>query len=201
MLPEWFFLLPPWLILGLVMGAIASVVVAGVFVVGGRLFPEPSRVGGPRVDGTNRRRTEIREYLRAIDEQFVEDHSVSGEEVAFFLPVRNVAITFDAQAFFRLERQGVFTVLCEYEMPGRHLGRRLPFEVPELEPELDDVDDPISEAFDRLGLDPTATPTAVRTAYRARVKTAHPDHGGDKEQFTRLREAYTVAREHAEASN
>jgi curved DNA-binding protein CbpA len=43
-----------------------------------------------------------------------------------------------------------------------------------------------------------ATSDAVRDAYRAQVKDVHPDHGGDRESFRRLREAYTMAREHAE---
>ncbi|WP_049915908.1 J domain-containing protein [Haloferax mucosum] len=198
MLPEWVSLLPSWLVLGLVVGAIASVVVAGVFVVGGRLFPDREVSRGPRIDGVNRRRAEIREYLSAIDERFAEDRPIHGETVAFYLPDRGVAITFDAQAFFRLERAGVFAVLCEHEMPGGHLGRRLPFDVPELEPELADLDDPISAAFDRLGLSADASSDAVRDAYRKRVKHVHPDHGGNRERFRELREAYTMAREHAE---
>ncbi|WP_416838998.1 J domain-containing protein [Haloferax sp. DFSO52] len=198
MLPEWVFLLPTWLVVGLVVGAVASVVVAGVFVVGGRLFPDRPVSRGPRVDGAGRRRLEIRDFLSTIGERFVEDWSIYGETVAFYLPERHVAITFDAQAFFRLERTSVFAVLCEHEMPGYQLGRRLPFEVPKIEPELADVDDPISEAFDRLGLTPSATTDAVRDAYRSQVKDVHPDHGGDRERFRRLREAYTTAREHAD---
>ncbi len=197
-LPEWVFLLPSWLVIGLVVGAVASVVVAGVFVVGGRIFPDQPVSRGPRVDGAVRRRLEIREYLTSIGEQFVEDRSVYDETVAFYLPERRVAITFDAQAFFRLERTGVFPILCEHEMPGNQLGRRLPFDVPDIEPELADVDDPISEAFDRLGLPSDATSDAVRDAYRSQVKEAHPDHGGDRERFRRLREAYTMAWEHAD---
>ncbi|KAB1196959.1 MULTISPECIES: J domain-containing protein [Haloferax] len=198
MLPEWVFLLPTWLVVGLVVGAVASVVVAGVFVVGGRIFPDPSVSRGPRVDGAGRRRLEIRDYLSTIGERFVEDWSIHGETVAFYLPERHVAITFDAQSFFRLERTSVFAVLCEHEMPGNQLGRRLPFEVPKIEPELADVDDPVSEAFDRLGLATDATADAVRDAYRSQVKDVHPDHGGDQERFHRLREAYTTAREHAD---
>lgn len=198
-LPEWVFLLPPWLLVGLAAGAVASVVVAGVFVVGGRVFPERRVSRGPRVDGTGRRRHEIRDYLTAIDERFVEDRLIRGETVAFFLPDRGVAITFDAQAFFRLERAGVYAVLCEHEMPGGQLGRRLPFDVPDIEPELADLDDPVSAAFDRLDLPANASSDAVRDAYRARVKDVHPDHGGDRERFRELREAYTMAREHAES--
>ncbi|AFK18506.1 J domain-containing protein [Haloferax mediterranei ATCC 33500] len=198
MLPEWVFLLPSWLVVGLVVGAIASVVVAGVFVVGGRLFPDRQVSRGPHIDGVGRRRLEIRDYLTAIDERFVEDRPIHGETVAFYLPERGVAITFDAQAFFRLERAGVFAVLCEHEMPGSQLGRRLPFDVPDLEPELADLDDPISAAFDRLDLPVNASSDAVRNAYRKQVKDVHPDHGGDRERFRELREAYTMAREHTE---
>jgi hypothetical protein len=197
-LPEWLSLFPPWLLVGLGLGVVASVAVAGVFVVGGRLFPGEPHTSGPRVDGTDRRRAEIRDYLRRIDERFHEDHSVYGRTVAFYLPERDVAITFDAKAYFVIERAGGFAVLCEHEMPAIHLGRRLPFEVPDLEPELADLDDPVSAAFDHLELPATADSDAVRTAYRDRVKSVHPDQGGDREEFQRLRDAYQIAKDHAD---
>ncbi|MFC5366223.1 J domain-containing protein [Salinirubrum litoreum] len=198
MLPEWLSLFPPWLLVGLGLGVVASVAVAGVFVVGGRLFPGQSHATGPRVDGTDRRRAEIRDYLRRIDERFHEDHSVYGHTVAFYLPERDVAITFDAQAYFVIERAGGFAVLCEHEMPAIHLGRRLPFDVPDLEPEIEELDDPVSAAFDHLELPTTADRDAIRTAYRDRVKSVHPDQGGDREEFQRLRDAYQIAKDHAD---
>jgi hypothetical protein len=196
-IPEWVWLLPPWLLVGLAVGAVASVAVAGVFVVGNRFFPSAPVDVGARVDGTDRRRAEIREYLRAIGEPFAESHRVEGEEVAFYLLHRNVAITFDAQAYFRLESRGVVTVLCEEEMPGRHLGRRLPFEVPTVDFGPDDADDSIAAAYGRLGLSTGATETEVKAAYRSKVKSVHPDQGGDEESFKRLREAYATAKDHA----
>jgi hypothetical protein len=30
------------------------------------------------------------------------------------------------------------------------------------------------------------------------VKSVHPDQGGDREEFQRLRDAYQIAREHAD---
>jgi hypothetical protein len=196
---EWLSLLPPWLVAGLVLGAAASVAVAGVFVVGARLFPDPPGASGRagRVDGTARRRREIREYLLSIDEQFVEDYELHDETVAFYLPGREVAITFDARAYYRLEQAGVVTVLCEHEMPGHQLGRRLPFEVPTVE-SGPDVRDPVAAAFDRLGLGPGASREQVKAAYREQVKDAHPDHGGDHEEFQRVREAYVTAKNHAD---
>jgi hypothetical protein len=193
---DWLRLLPPWLVVGLGLGAVFSALVAGVFVVGARLFPDPPVDRGRRVDGTTRRRAEIREYLVDIDERFREDATVRGERVAFLLPERDVAITFDAQAYFRLEAAGVHAVLCEHEMPGRHLGRRLPFDVPERSPTA--PDDPVTAAFDRLGLARDASSEEVRDAYREQVKEAHPDHGGDREEFTALREAYATAKNHAD---
>lgn len=198
MLPEALAALPRWLVVGLGLGGVFSLLVAGVFVVGGKLFPDgpPSRAG--RIDGTTRRRSEIRQYLVDIDERFREDVEVEGETIAFFLPERSVAITFDAQAYFRLESRGIYTVLCEHEMPGRHLGARLPFEVPDLDPDEGDVTDPIAAAFGHLGLDTDASSEEVKTAYRERVKQVHPDQGGDREQFERVREAYATARNHAD---
>ena len=198
-LPEWVSLLPPWLVFGLLGGGIASVVAAGVFVVGGRLFPDEPTPAGHRINGSTRRRAEIREYLRDISEPFAEDHVVRGETIEFYLPRRDVAITFDAQAYFRLERAGTYTVLCEHEMPVHALGRRLPFDVPTFThgPRSNARADPVSEAFDYLDLSRGASPEAVRTAYRDRVKSVHPDHGGSQAEFKQLQEAYATAREHA----
>ncbi|ADQ67962.1 dnaj-class molecular chaperone with c-terminal zn finger domain [Halogeometricum borinquense DSM 11551] len=197
MLPDWVSLIPAWLVFGIAGGLLASVVVAGVFVVGGRLFPdEPVSRGA--IDGAARRRMEIRNYLRQINEPFAEDHPIHGETVEFYLPSRDVAVTFDAQAYFRLECAGTYTVLCEHEMPARALGRRLPFEVPEFGHARPKPDDPVTAAFDHLDLPRTASPAEVKVAYRDKVKTAHPDHGGSQAEFQRLQEAYATAKEHAE---
>jgi hypothetical protein len=198
-LPEWLSLLPPWLLTGVVLGAVVSGCVAVVFVVGDRLFPTAPVDRSNHIDGTVRRRGEIRQYLVDIDERFREDHTVHGETVAFYLPERDIAITFDAKAYFRIEEAGTYAVLCEHEMPGRGLGRRLPFDVPEIEPQT--PKDPVSTAFDELELDPAASPGEVKSAYRAKIKEAHPDHGGDAEEFQRLQEAYATARDHAATAN
>lgn len=44
--------------------------------------------------------------------------------------------------------------------------------------------------FDVLGVDADADDDEVRAAYRERVKDAHPDHGGTKQEFRAVREAY-----------
>ena len=196
---EWLSVLPPWLVLGLVGGGLASLVVAGVFLLGGRLFPDQPVPSGHRVDGSTRRRAEIRSYLDEISEPFAEDHEVHGRTVEFYLPGRDVALTFDAKAYFELERAGTYTVLCEYEMPGRALGRRLPFDVPEAGTRTEfSRADPVAAAFDRLDLSPGASAEEVRDAYRDRVKRVHPDNGGSQAEFKRLQEAYATAREHAD---
>jgi hypothetical protein len=197
-LPEWLSLFPPWLVAGVVLGSVASCCVAVVFLVGDRLFPASPAERGQSIDGTLRRRREIRQYLVDIDERFHEDHTVHGETIAFYLPERDVAITFDAKAYFRIEEAGTYTVLCEHEMPGRGLGRRLPFDVPAVEP-ASRVDEAVTSAFAELDLGPDASAGEVKSAYRTRIKEAHPDHGGDREEFQRLQDAYTVARDHADA--
>lgn len=202
MLPEWISQYPWWFSAGVAGGAGVSVLIAGVFVLGGRLSPTPHPDPSHRVDGTERRRDEIRTYLQTIGEQYLEGHTVHGETVAFYLPRRDVAITFDAKAYFRLIEGGTHAVLCEHEMPGIHLGPRLPFETPE--PEFDPATadaasgTDVAEAFHLLGLSPGAPEDAVTAAYRAKIKDVHPDHGGDPEQFQQVHEAYTTAREAAD---
>ncbi|AXG10041.1 J domain-containing protein [Haloplanus rubicundus] len=198
MLPEWVQLLPPWMLAGVGMGAAAVVLVAGIFVAGDRLFPTAPTDRGPRIDGTDRRRGEIRTYLGSIGERYVEDADVEGYTVAFYLPEREVAITFDPQAFFAIERSGTHAILCEHEMPGHQLGRRLPFRTPDQGRRAGRTSTRIGAAFDRLGLPPTADTDEVKAAYRRRVKHVHPDHGGDSESFKRLQDAYATAKEHAD---
>lgn len=196
---------PEWLLLGLGVGVGSAVLVAIVFALGDRLFPSAT-TGQPRGDGgESRRRAAIRSYLRSLGVSFEEDQPISGRRVAFYLPNRNVAITFDAQAYFALRRDGIHTVLVEHEMPVTHLGRRLPFETPD--PESHQSNRPNQRhstthhgpdwAFTELGLAPAASTEEVREAYRARVKSAHPDHGGDIDDFRRLREAYVEAKRRA----
>ena len=228
--------LPRWVYLGVAAGAVATVGVAVTFVVAGRLLPDGSvAADGGRSNRSDRsgrstediRREEIRAYLDDIDERFTEDADVAGERVAFHLPERDVAVTFDARAFLALERGPTHAILAEHEMPGVALGNRLPFETPEPSPGADaDRDantntnarvgpggprgagaagadrlegrtDVADAAFDVLGLSPGADEAAVRRAYRRRVKAVHPDHGGDEREFRRLQAAYDAARRDA----
>jgi len=199
--------LPRWLVLGLGFGVAASLGAACLFYLGDRLFPS----GGTYSTGWSgdpRRLVEIREFLDAIGEQYAEDHPVDGQSVEFYLPERDVAITFDARAYYIIERSPTYAVLVEHEMPGFHLGSRLPFETPEVEfgnvgpgRGREDGDgtreDPVDGAFAVLGVPRTATEAQIRSAYRARVKDVHPDHGGSQDEFRRVREAYTTAKKHA----
>lgn len=197
--------IPSWLAAGAALFVVATMLVAAVFAVAERRYPSP-RTRSPRgVRGDDRRRREIREYLDAVDERYAEGHPVAGDPVDFYLPERDVAITFDAQAFFRIQHTDTHPVLIEHEMPGYHLGGRLPFEVPDvsLGPDRSDRDREleatIRSAFGSLGLSRQATGEEIREAYRERVKEVHPDHGGDEAEFRRLREAYVTAKEHADA--
>jgi hypothetical protein len=191
--------LPIWLV-GMALGAGSILFVAGAFVLGARLFPTDPINDTGRSDaersGDAKRHREIREYLDTIGESFVESHTVRGRTVVFYLPERDVAITFDPRAYYRLRRSPTRAVLVEHELPGVHLGSRLPFETPDLD--IDDGSiDPASAAFAVLGLPSGASAREVTAAYRERVKRVHPDHGGDHEEFQRVREAYTTAKEHA----
>jgi hypothetical protein len=46
--------------------------------------------------------------------------------------------------------------------------------------------EPVHAALDLLGLTLPTTADAVRAAYRRLARTAHPDRGGDAEEFKRL---------------
>lgn len=189
--------LPWWLVVGVLVGLAVGVLIAGIFLIGSRLFPDDrgSRSG---VDATSRKSVEIRRYLRAIGEEFIEEHDVGGQPVAFYLPERDVAITFDARAYFRIQATTTtHAVLVEHEMPSVHLGRRLPFETPDLTPAAGG-DEATVAAFALLGLPTDATETEIRSAYREKVKRVHPDQGGDRETFRRVRDAYATARTHAD---
>ena len=185
-----------WLVLGLLLSVLMAFVIVGIFVVGARLFPTQEATNASYVLGENRRRVEIRDYLQSIGEEFAEDHFVEGQHVAFYLPKRDVAITFDARAYFRIDKSPTYAVLVEHEMPGIHLGDRLPFETPDLADDEEAVDT-TQAAFAVLGLSTGATLSDVKAAYRNRVKDVHPDHGGSQEEFQRVREAYTTAKQHA----
>jgi len=202
-------LLPPWVALGLALGTVASGFVALAFYLGDRYVDQAPNAGGQgagSATGDERRRRELREYLTAIGERFHEDHGLGSVTVPFYLPERGVAITFDAHDYFRLEGEGVYTVLCEHEMPGRGLGRRLPFDVTEPDwgpsrPPRSGGRDPVAAAFAELDVDRDADAAEVKRAYRERVKETHPDQGGDEESFKRVREAYATARNHTGDAN
>ena len=205
---ELLFALPRWLYLGVAAGAVMSLCVVVTFLVGGRVFFDGETDADDRDRHSERsteaiRRAEIREYLDRIDERFVEDADVDDNRVAFFLPTRDVAVTFDARTFLALEATPTHAILAEHEMPGVALGNRLPFETPEPSVDDDPTDDPderlppADAAYRVLGLPSGADAEAVRRAYRRRVKQAHPDHGGDEEEFRRVQEAYDTARRYA----
>ena len=187
--------MPEWLVAGVGLGLASTVVVACVFVVGARLFPTAAVDRSQRVSGDRKRRREIRQYLDGIGEPFIEDHRVRGHAVAFYLPERDVAITFDPRAYYRIEQTTTHPILVEHEMPGVHLGTRLPFETPRLTG--DTGIDPESAALAVLGLPVGASASEITAAYREKIKQVHPDHGGDHEAFRRVHEAYTTAKEHA----
>jgi hypothetical protein len=187
-----------WLFLGTLFGVVLSLVVASVFALGSYFIPDRVTSGESR-SGDARRRTEIRQYLQAIDESFAEDHFIEDYTVAFYLPKRDVAITFDARAFYAIERSPTHAVLVEHEMPGIHLGSRLPFETPQTFQQDDQAEvNPAKAALAVLGLPSNATEQQIKEAYREKVKVVHPDMGGDPESFKQVNEAYATAREHAD---
>jgi DNA-J related protein/DnaJ domain len=53
-----------------------------------------------------------------------------------------------------------------------------------------------TEAYAALDLDPEANWQEVKLAYRQKVQRAHPDKGGDVQDFVRARRAYQVLKKH-----
>jgi len=193
---EWFADLPDWLVLGTALGVGCSLCVAGLFVLTHRLFPaqETREQYG---DTESRRRVEIRDYLDEIGESYAEDHPVAGQPVAFYLPQRDIAITFDARAYFRIEKTDTVPILVEHELPGVSIGARLPFETSEPQSASQQTSHPARGAFATLELPAGAPIDEVKSAYRQKVKDVHPDQGGDEDEFKRVREAYTTAKQYA----
>lgn len=56
----------------------------------------------------------------------------------------------------------------------------------------------IPRGFEALGLPANATPDEVRAAFRHLALQAHPDHGGNTKDFTRLQADFECALSHAE---
>lgn len=170
-------LLPRWVLWGIGLGVVATAVVALAFYLGDRFAPPRAAATGRHgAAGDERRRREIRTYLNAAGERFDEDHAFEGVSVPFYLPERGVAITFDAHDYFRLEGEGVYTVLCEHEMPGRGLGRRLPFDVDEPDWATDESADQSGGPSGRFGGDSfrNGRPGAGRSSARGPVGRADP---------------------------
>ena len=64
------------------------------------------------------------------------------------------------------------------------------------EPETGPVDPERAAAYETLGLEPGASQAEIRSAYRERIKRAHPDTpGGSTEEFKRVQDAYELLRE------
>lgn len=51
------------------------------------------------------------------------------------------------------------------------------------------------DPFEVLGVDIDADDAAISRAYRDRVKEAHPDQGGSREEFMRVQQAYAAIRD------
>jgi curved DNA-binding protein CbpA len=53
----------------------------------------------------------------------------------------------------------------------------------------------VIDPYEMLGVDRDANDQTIRTAYRKAAKAAHPDSGGDAEQFARLQAVYELLKD------
>jgi len=126
---------PDWLFLGLAYTAGAATLAITAFALTGWEFPDNPLAGtrfGGRV-GSPRRRGNVRRYLDAIGERYVEDEVVADVRVEFYLPDRDVAITLSQRAADHLRQSSTYVVYCEPRLRVDQLGDRLPFETPTVE--------------------------------------------------------------------
>ena len=49
-----------------------------------------------------------------------------------------------------------------------------------------------NELYNVLDADPSDTIDKIKKSYRKKIKKFHPDHGGDPQEFTRIKKAYDV---------
>lgn len=224
--------IPEWLFIGLAYAAGATTLVIAAFALGDWEPPSwvlrgGSKTGRARSGGGDwRRRGEVRRYLSAIREPFVEDKAIGGVHCAFYLTERDVAVTFDHDTYESLRSSSTYVVFCEQGMRADQLGDRLPFETPEPargrqqtrsgstsrdrrgrhRSRSSDGDHrrrgtrnrDVSRAFRTLGIPRDADVSTVKEAYREKVKEVHPDHGGSEDEFAAIQEAYATAKQHAE---
>ena len=180
--------LPSWLVHGLGIGIGATILVLIVNLIGVR-YIEIRSSSGERIDADELKHAEVRAYLQAIGEPFMERMPIDDLEVEFWLTEREMAITFDPHVYFDLIERGQAAVLLEHEVPGQHIGSRLPFDTPPLETATP-VSHELSWAYETLGVEVGAEQAAIDAAYRERVLESHPDRGGDSGELADVLLAY-----------
>lgn len=180
--------LPSWLIQGIGIGVGAAVFVLIVNLIGVR-YLDLGPTSETSVDADELKRAEVRAYLTAIGEPFIEEMPIDTIEVEFWLPERKIAITFDPHIYFELIENGHGVVLLEHEVPGEQIGSRLPFDTPTLRSTRVGGDD-LQWAYETLEVATDASREQIDTAYRDRVLEAHPDRGGDAKELEEILLAY-----------
>jgi|SRR5580658_5350423 curved DNA-binding protein CbpA len=53
----------------------------------------------------------------------------------------------------------------------------------------------MSNPYETLGIDPTADSADIKSAYRRKAKSNHPDKGGDPEKFAEVNQAWMILRD------
>ena len=50
----------------------------------------------------------------------------------------------------------------------------------------------MADPYTVLGVDPSSSPTTLRKAYKAAIRSAHPDRGGSQEEMIKLQRSYEI---------
>lgn len=149
----------------------------------------PISFEGPAMDGGNVSEVKSRHFAMALDHDTgtVEGRVLAGQ----FAGLDLMALGEDDTRLLIAEIEGdndSMSLLESWLDANRH-GWREYFAEREAGPAPETHGDPLSEAYEVLGLKPGASDEEIRAAHRELMKAVHPDHGGSSYLASKINEA------------